>query len=160
MLRPRFRLVALLALFASTVALIAGACDRSSSSGGGKSHILVYTAMEADQVSPIIEAFRRDHPEVDVTVMRDSTGVIIARLLAEAADPRADAVWGMAATSLLAAEQKDLFVPYAPAGLEHIAPRFRDDQSPPRWVGTGVLMTAFAANTPELKRRNLAVPQS
>jgi iron(III) transport system substrate-binding protein len=145
------------------VALLAAAgCDRSPSAGGagGKAEILVYTAMEADQVAPIIEAFHKDHPEIHATALRESTGIITARLLAEADDPRADAVWGLAATSVLAVEEKGLLEPYAPAGLEHIAARFRDEQSPPRWVGTGVLMTAFAANATELKRRNLPVPRS
>jgi iron(III) transport system substrate-binding protein len=111
-------------------------------------------------VAPIIEAFRRDHPEIDATVMRDSTGVITARLLAEGSAPRADVIWGLAATSLLVTEQRGMLAPYAPAGLEHIAPKFRDEQTPPRWVGTAVLMTAFAANAPELKRRNIPVPKS
>ena len=140
--------------------MLTAGCDRGSSGGAPKSRILVYTAMEADQVAPIMEAFRKDHPGIDVTVVRDSTGVITARLLSEAADPKADVVWGLATTGLLAAEQKGLLEPYAPPGLEHINPKFRDDQDPPRWVGTGVLMTAFAANTPELKRRNLPVPRS
>ena len=150
----------LLSLVACTAICFVGACDRASTGGGAKQQILVYTAMEADQVALIVDAFRARHPEIDVTVLRESTGVITARLLAEAAAPRADVVWGLAATSLLAAEQKGLFEPYAPAGLEHIDPKFRDERSPPRWVGTGVLMTAFAANVPELKRRNVGVPAS
>jgi iron(III) transport system substrate-binding protein len=158
MARAHHLFQALLVLFAS--ALVFAGCDRSSTGVGAKSQILVYTAMEADQVKAIVDAFRAEHPDLDVTVLRESTGVITARLLAEAAAPRADVVWGLAATSLLAAEQKGLFEPYAPAGLEHIEARFRDGQSPPRWVGTGVLMTAFAANAPELKRRNVPVPAS
>ena len=160
MARARVLFSAMLALFASAGALAPTGCDRAPASGGVKSQILVYTAMEADQVTPIIDSFERDHPEIDVTVVRDSTGVITARVLAEAAQPRADVVWGLAATGLLAIEQKGLLEPYAPAGLDHIAPQFRDEQSPPRWVGTGILMTAFAANTPELKRRKLPVPRS
>src|SRR5215218_3207653 len=158
--RARYRFAALTALFALATTGFVGGCDRGSSSGGGKSSILVYTAMEADQVAPIMDAFRREHPEINATVVRDSTGVITARLLAEASAPRADVVWGLAPTGLLVVEQKGLLAAYAPAGLEHIEPRFRDEQSPPRWVGTAVLMTAFAANVPELKRRNLAVPKS
>ena len=149
-------------LVLGVLALLTAGCDNSPSSGssGTRAGILVYTAMEADQVGPIVEAFHKDHPEVHATVVRDSTGIIAARLLAEADDPRADVVWGLAATSVLAAEQKGLLEPYAPAGLEHIAARFRDEQSPPRWVGTAILMTAFAANEPELKRRNVPVPRS
>jgi iron(III) transport system substrate-binding protein len=163
-LRDRVRNVLLSALLALAAVVAGGGCDRSSSSsssgGGGKSQVLVYTAIEVDQVAPFVEAFRKDHPDVDVNVVRESTGVITARLLAEAETPRADVVWGLAATSLLAVEKRGLLEPYAPAGVEHIAARFRDEQSPPRWFGTGVLMTAFAANTVELKRRNLPVPKS
>lgn len=154
------RIVSLLGVAALALALGPAGCDEKGSSGAAKSQILVYTAMEADQVGPIIDAFRKDNPGIDVTVVRDSTGVITARMLAEANDPRADVVWGVAATSIHVLGQKGLLEPYAPAGLEHIAAQFRDGESPPRWVGTGILVTAFAANTPELKRRNLPVPRS
>jgi iron(III) transport system substrate-binding protein len=156
----RFLIAVMLGLFAVVALPMAGGCDRATGGGGAKSQVLVYTAMEADQVAPIVDAFRKDHPEVDLTVVRDSTGVIMARFLAEADSPRADVVWGMPATGMLVAEKKGLFEAYAPAGLEHINPKFRDGQSPPRWVGTGVLMTAFAANTAELKKRNLPVPKT
>ena len=100
--RDRVRIVGWIGLLALAATLVAFGCEKgSSSSGGAKSSILVYTAMEPDQVAPIIEAFRRDHPEIDATVVRDSTGVITARLLAEASAPRADVIWGLAATSLL-----------------------------------------------------------
>jgi iron(III) transport system substrate-binding protein len=160
MLRTHDHFRSVIRVFAFAAILVAAGCDRSSTGGGAKPRVVIYTAMEADQVAQIIDAFRAEHPELEVTAIRESTGVITARLLAEASDPRADVVWGLAATSLLAAEQKGLLEPYAPPGLEHISPKFRDEQSPPRWIGTGVLMTAFAANTPELKRRGVDVPRS
>ena len=40
--------------------------------------------------------------------MRDSTGVITARFLAEKDNPSADVVWGLAATSLLLFEKQGL----------------------------------------------------
>jgi iron(III) transport system substrate-binding protein len=157
----RLRFLTLLTPLALVAALAAPGCDGGNSGGTRpKAQLLLYSSMEADQVPPIIDAFRKDHPEINVTVVRDSTGVITARLLAEADNPKADVVFGLAATSLLVLEEKGLLEPYAPAGLEHIDPRFRDEATPPRWVGTAVLMTAFAANTAELKRRNLPVPRS
>lgn len=142
------------------LAAVAGACDSTTASRSPKAQVLVYSAIEADQIGPLLDAFRKEHPDIDVTLVRDSTGVITARLLAEAADPKADVVWGLAASSLLVADQKGLLSAYSPAGVEHIAPEFRDGASPPHWVGTSVWMTAFAANTSELRRRNLAVPTS
>ena len=42
------------------------------------------------------------------------TGVITARLIAEKANPKADMVWALAATSLLVLEAKGMLAPYAP----------------------------------------------
>lgn len=152
--------VALSVALVTASAWVAGGCDRSGATGTQKTKITVYTAIEADHVGPLIEAFRRDHPGVEVALVRDSTGVITARLLAEASDPKADVVWGLAATSLLVADRKGLLEPYAPAGLERVGAEFRDPRTPPHWVGTAVWMTAFAANVNELRRRGLPVPQS
>lgn len=91
--------------------------------------------------------------------MRDSTGVITAKLLAEADNPQADVVWGTAASSLLVAEEKDLLEPYAPAGLEAVNPRFRDDANPPKWVGIDVWMSAFCVNTVESAKLGLPIPK-
>ncbi|MCJ2542786.1 hypothetical protein JX360_07675 [Synechococcus bigranulatus str. 'Rupite'] len=77
----------------------------------------------------------KEHPDIKVNIVRDSTGVVTAKLLAEKDNPQADAVWGLAATSLLVADQQGLLEPYAPAGLDRILPEFRDSQNPPHWVG-------------------------
>jgi iron(III) transport system substrate-binding protein len=83
-----------------------------------------------------------------------------AKLLAEKDNPQADVVWGLAASSLLVADQQGMLEPYAPAGLENVQEQFRDPQNPPHWVGIDAWMSAFCANTVELAERNLPVPKS
>ena len=139
--------------------LLLSGCDRATSSVP-RSTILVYTALELEQVGPLLDAFKVEHPDVEVQVVRDSTGVITAKLLAEADNPRADVFWGVAATSILMADGRGLLEPYAPRGLEHIDARFRDSRDPPHWVGTDVFMTAFSVNTAEMSKRHLEVPRS
>jgi iron(III) transport system substrate-binding protein len=134
-------------------------CNRGTSSAA-KSSILVYTALEQEQVAPLLEAFKSEHPDVDVQMVRDSTGVVTAKLLAEADNPRADVFWGVSAISFMTADGRGLLEPYAPLGLEHIDARFRDSRDPPHWVGTDVIMTAFSINTAELAKRHLEVPHS
>jgi len=121
---------------------------------------LVYTALEQEQVEPLLTAFKSEHPDVDVQMVRDSTGVVTAKLLAEADNPRADVFWGVSAISMMTADAHGLLEPYAPHGLEHIDPRFRDSHDPPHWVGTDGIMTAFSVNTAELAKRHLEVPRS
>lgn len=122
--------------------------------------ITVYTALEDDQLERYLADFRANHPDIEVNIVRDSTGIITARLLAEKENPQADVVWGVAATSLLVADNEGMIEPYAPAGLNRINPRFRDSQNPPHWVGIDVYMSAFCVNTIEMERLNLPMPAS
>ncbi|MFH7243676.1 MAG: putative 2-aminoethylphosphonate ABC transporter substrate-binding protein [Spirulina sp.] len=138
--------------------------DLASSTGGATetssdSSITVYTALEDDQISGYLESFQTQYPDINVNIVRDSTGIITAKLLAEADNPQADVVWGTAASSLLVAEEKGLLEPYAPVGLEAVNPKFRDDANPPRWVGIDVWMSAFCVNTIESEKLGLPIPK-
>lgn len=55
----------------------------AASAWAQKTQLLVYTALETDQLKAYQEAFNRVHPDIDIKWVRDSTGVITAKLLAE-----------------------------------------------------------------------------
>ena len=74
--------------------------------------------------------FKTQHPDITVKIVRDSTGIITAKLLAEKANPQADVVWGTAATSLMLCKQAGMLEPFAPAGLEKIKAFMRDPTRP------------------------------
>ena len=122
--------------------------------------ITVYTALEDDQISSYLALFNEQHPEITVNIVRDSTGIITARLLAEKENPQADVVWGRAATSLLVAEQQEMLEAYAPAGLERVRAEFRDSDTPPHWVGIDTWFSAFCVNTVEVEKSGLTMPTS
>src|SRR5690349_25067836 len=86
----------------------------------GRTELLVYTALEADQVQAYKTAFEKDNPSIELKFVRDSTGIVTAKLLAEKANPQADVVWGLAATSLMLLDKEGMLQPYAPKGLEVI----------------------------------------
>ena len=90
-----------------------------------KTQLLVYTALETDKLKAYQEGFNKVHPDIEITWVRDSTGVIEAKLLAEKNNPQADIIWGLAATSLLRMEAEGMLVPYAPKGLDKITAQFR-----------------------------------
>ncbi|MDR2935277.1 MAG: putative 2-aminoethylphosphonate ABC transporter substrate-binding protein, partial [Candidatus Adiutrix sp.] len=117
--------------------------------------ITVYTALEDEQVTEYLADFTRLNPGVAVNVVRESTGIITARLLAEKDQPQADLVWGTAASSMMILDNLGLLAPYAPAGLNRILPRFRSDLNPPTWVGIDAWETAFTVNTEELAKLGL-----
>src|SRR5205823_5342432 len=104
------------------------------------------------------EAFKKANPNIDVKWVRDSTGVITAKLLAEKANPQADLVVGVSASSLSVFENEGMLQPYAPKGLDKISPQYRDSKNPPAWVGMDVYGAAICFNTVEAAKLNLPKP--
>ena len=43
----------------------------------GRTELLVYTALEADQVQAYKAAFEKDNPLIELKFVRDSTGIVI-----------------------------------------------------------------------------------
>lgn len=119
--------------------------------------ITVYTALEDELVTEYLADFQAKHPNIKVNVIRESTGIITARLLAEKENPQADAVWGTAASSLLVLDANGQLEAYSPKGVETIAPKFKSDKSVPTWVGIDAWETAFIVNTVELAKLGLSV---
>ncbi|WNC13690.1 putative 2-aminoethylphosphonate ABC transporter substrate-binding protein [Brevibacillus brevis] len=145
------------------VAALTGCGQSSSPASGGKSgssELTVYTALEDDQIKAYVEAFNKAHPEIKLNIVRDSTGVIVAKLIAEKDNPQADVVWGTAATELLGADLQGALEPYSPKGIERIDPEFKDSREPAHWVGIDAFETAFVVNTKELEKRSLPIPKS
>lgn len=118
--------------------------------------ITVYSTLPEDYLEP----FQAEYPDIQVEFYRESNGVILDRLLAEAADPQADVIWGLGATSLMIAEWHELVTPYSPAGLERVQDKFRDLNNPPYWVGIDVGMSALCVNTAKLAELDLPKPES
>jgi iron(III) transport system substrate-binding protein len=97
-------------------------------------------------------------PDAEVVWVRDSTGVITARFLAEKDNPRADMVMGLAASSLLMFEKAGLLEPYKPAGADKLKEVFRDAKEPYSWTGMDAYLGAVCFNTAEAG--GIAAPKS
>ena len=125
-----------------------------------KTELLVYTALETDQIKTYEEAFKQAYPTLDVKWVRDSTGVITAKLLAEKANPQADLVVGVSASSLAVFANEGMLQPYAPKGLDKLSPQYRDSKNPPDWVGMDVYAAAICFNTVEAQKLGLPKPET
>lgn len=147
--------VAAVALVATVAALVL-----TAGSASAKSTLTVYTAVEADDLKKYAARFNQDHPDIEIKWVRDSTGVITAKLLAEKANPQADVIWGVAATSLMILKGEGLLLPYAPKGVEKLDAQFRDRDNPPSWVGMDAWVGVICFNTVEAQKKNLPRPAS
>jgi iron(III) transport system substrate-binding protein len=139
---------------------LAGAIGWSGAALAQKTELLVYTALETDQIKAYETAFNKANPDIALKWVRDSTGVITAKVLAEKANPQADLVIGTSASSMAVFANEGMLQPYAPKGLDKIPARYRDSQNPPRWVGMDVYGAAICFNTVEAQKQNLPKPAS
>jgi iron(III) transport system substrate-binding protein len=125
-----------------------------------ETELTVYTAVEAEDLKRYAETFNQDHPDIKINWVRDSTGVVTAKLLAEKNNPQADVVWGLAATSLLLLKTEGMLEAYAAKGVEMLDKKFVDKSTPPAWVGMDAWVASVCFNTVEGERLGLPAPTS
>jgi len=125
-----------------------------------QTELTVYTAVEAEDLKRYAAAFNEDYPDIEIKWVRDSTGIVTSKLLAEKDNPQADVIWGLAATSLMLMKNEGMLEPYAPAGLDMLDPNFRDGENPPYWTGMDAWVAAVCVNTVEAEKHKLPMPAS
>jgi iron(III) transport system substrate-binding protein len=155
MYRTFAKLAAAAAAVPLAALLAAGSVDAQQ-----RTQLLVYTALETDQLKAYEEGFRKSNPDVELRWVRDSTGIITAKLLAEKANPQADVVMGVAASSLQILDSEGLLEAYQPKGFDALNPKFSDAKRPPTWVGMDVWGATVCFNTVEAAKRNIPKPES
>src|ERR1700681_2780024 len=96
---------------------LAAALAAATSAWAQKTELLVYTALETDQLKAYTESFQKTNPNIDLKFVRDSTGVITAKVLAEKANPQADVILGVSATSVAIFEAEGMLAAYTPVGF-------------------------------------------
>ncbi|HVZ46998.1 MAG TPA: putative 2-aminoethylphosphonate ABC transporter substrate-binding protein [Ramlibacter sp.] len=125
-----------------------------------KTTLLVYTALETDQIKAYEDGFSKANPDIALKWVRDSTGVITAKLLAEKNNPQADVVMGVAASSLALLDNQGMLQGYAPLNLDAIMAKYRDRKNPPAWWGMDVWGATVCFNTVEAQKRGLPKPET
>ena len=136
------------------LAALAAAFSVASAAHAGT--IVVYTALEEDEIKEYVAAANKDMPDLDIKVLRLSTGDLGARILAEAGNPQHDVIWGWALTNMLDPRVLDLLEPYTAKGEDQLAAA--DKATDGKWFAATGYMAAFCVNTEVLKAKNLPVP--
>jgi iron(III) transport system substrate-binding protein len=120
--------------------------------------LTIYSTIDSDNLKVLGKTFSEEHPGIKVKWLRDSTGIMHARMMAEKDNPRADVLYGLAATSMLTMDKLDMFIPYTPKGVEKLDARYRDKNDPAHWTGIYGWAAAICFNTIEAKKNNLPKP--
>lgn len=120
--------------------------------------ITVYTAYEEDEIAAFLKAAKVDMPDLDVSVLRLSTGDLAARILAEQANPQHDVIWGYAVSNMIDPRILATLEPYAPKGIDKVPAQFRDAEN--KWFAVTGYMAALCVNNERLKAKGLPMPTS
>jgi iron(III) transport system substrate-binding protein len=135
-------------------------CGLAGPAAAERTKLTIYTALENDQLGPFKASIEAAVPDVEVVWVRDSTGVITTRFLAEKDNPRADMVMGLAASSLLVFEKAGLLETYKPQGADALKEVFRDPSPPYTWTGMDAYLGVVCFNTAEAAKDKIATPAS
>lgn len=140
-------------LFSACMAAAGIACASTST-------LTVYTAFETDDLSTFKKSFESKHPDIKINWVRNSTGIISAKLKAEKNNPRADVIWGVSVTDVEHLKREELLEPFKPSEFDTIPAKFKDNAAIPSWTGTNGYVAAMIYNTEEGKKLNIPQPQS
>lgn len=120
--------------------------------------ITVYSALEEEEIADYVKAANKAMPDIEVNVLRLSTGKLGARILAEANNPQADLIWGWAVTAMMNPDILEMLEPYKAKGASKLNSAHRDSDS--RWFAPTGYMGAFCVNTDRLAKKGLPMPKS
>ena len=130
----------------------------TAATGSTATQLTVYTAISIEETERVTRAFAASQPDIELRWVRDSTDRILAHLRHEIQQPKADIVWGVAASTLAGLAPEGYFQPYKPRGFDRLDRRFSDPNDPPLWVGQRVWTSAICVDTIALAKANLKPP--
>jgi len=117
----------------------------------------MYTAFDADQAKYYIDEYEKE-TGINVEWVRMSSGEVLARIQAEAANPQASVFYAGSNTSHINAAAKGLLEPYKPnTDFELIDILHAEDWA---WTGFYTGAIGFVSNVDFLKEHNLEAPTS
>ncbi|WP_342510701.1 putative 2-aminoethylphosphonate ABC transporter substrate-binding protein [Sporosarcina sp. FSL K6-1522] len=151
-----------MAIIVIVLTMLAACGGNEGESGKDKKEsLVVYTAIETDYLQDHLALFEEAHPDIKLDLVRDSSGIIISRILAEKDNPKADVIWGLSVDSLIMFDEDGMLEGYNPKGSEDLIPEFADQKNDPmRWTGIAAYMTAIAVNTAEMEKLGLPIPKT
>lgn len=115
--------------------------------------LVLYNASDSVN-TPLVEAFKKRHPDIDVKFVSGSTGPITERAIAEKSNPQADVVYLVNNIALEQLKNAGVFEPYMPKTT--VAEAFRDPDG--FYVKHFATTMAMVVNTKRLAEKGLAKP--
>lgn len=124
------------------LAAMASGCLAEKAPEDYTGNLVVYSPHDANPLNAGVEMFMQKYPNIQVEVIAAGTGELCQRIVAEAANPQGDVLWGGGADTLAA--YGEYFAPYVCANDDVIAESFKDADD--LWIGESPLPMVFIYN--------------
>lgn len=124
-----------------------------------KTVLNVYSVNEEPFLAEFMPVFESKYPNITVNVIRGSGGPILARLIAEKANPQADVVLSLPVSSLVILKRQGMLQAYDAEGSDQLKPHMKDKEADgPAWTPVDAFGSAVCFNTIEAEARGVAAP--
>ena len=132
------------ALFLAVLMLAAavGVAEETKAPEDYTGELVVYSPHDANPLNAGVNMFLEKYPNINVTVIAAGTGELCQRMVAEAANPQGDVLWGGGADTLAA--YVDYFEPYVSVHDDVISESFKDADD--MWIGESPLPMVIIYN--------------
>lgn len=127
--------------------------------------LTIYTSQPQEQMTEVIAAFNKDHPDISIDIFRSGTTEVMAKLQAEfaAGQSPADVLLIADAVAMTQLKQDDRLMAYPEAPVEGIDPALLDADSmffPTKLITTGIVYNTELVESPPTSWADLATPEA
>jgi iron(III) transport system substrate-binding protein len=143
------------------IAVAMGGCGHKKSAHAAGSNVsadpsvrgdvTVYTSLAESQSSKYLVSFRKQYPNVNLTLVSDNPTVLMAKVIKQKKTPVADVIWHTPLSAVTAAEEASALASYSyhPGQYDAVAADYSDGDHPatPLFVGTDAKLIGWAVNT-------------
>ena len=109
--------------------------------------VVLYSSNSVEAINAVVDGFNKKYPDIKISPVRGSTGAMMQRIKAEAANPKADIFWSGGFSTL--GVYREYFAPYRSWEATAGGTSFRGPED--LWLGTNAHVMVIMVNKKGLK---------
>jgi iron(III) transport system substrate-binding protein len=109
--------------------------------------VVLYSSNSVEAINTMVDEFNKKYPDIRISPVRGSTGAMMQRIKAEAANPKADIFWSGGFPTI--GNYREYFTPYRSGESNAVGAAFRGPDD--LWLGTNAHVMVIMVNKRGLK---------
>ncbi|MDQ5822965.1 MAG: extracellular solute-binding protein [Chloroflexota bacterium] len=125
------------------------ATTTSGTSGGAQGKLVLYTTRTESLIKPVVDAYQKKNPGVEVVLLTGSSGELSAKLLEEKGNPQADVFINTDTIAMSSLASQGVFEPNPSTAVELVPEEYRAEDA--TWVALTLRARVIMYNTDLVK---------